>query len=187
MRFQEIANITQGIPINRIRVGKGLETEERYVYSFEKQSKVMVPSNTEETNQDIPFTKEDIILLNLTSYRAKKIEKEDIGKVIPSNYVIIEVKDKKRVDPDYLEWYIDKSESFARELNKIKQGSIVLSIPVNEFRKMRLNLPDISFQRKIGRIYSLNKKREKLYKERKELIEKLLVTINEEECNNDKQ
>lgn len=181
MRLEEIANINQGIPLNRIRIEKGMKTRREYVYSFERESKILIPADIGETDQKIPLAEEDMILINLTSYNAKKIRTEDIGKIISSNYIIIEIKDKNIVDPDYLEWHIDKGENFARELHKIKQGSIVLSIPINELRRIRLKLPNIDFQKSLGEINRLNKKREELYRERKELIEKLLLSINEEE------
>lgn len=184
MRLKEIVEVTQGIPLSRIKVDDTMETEKRIVYSFENESSIIVPKLMEETNQNIPVVREDMILLNLTSYNAKKAEKGDLGKVIPSNYIIIEVKDKNIVDPDYLEWYIDKSESFERELYKIKQGSIIMSIPINEFRKMKIKLPNIEFQRKLGKVNSLNRRRKQLFAEREELLEKSLITINEEEMMN---
>lgn len=184
MRLEEIVEITQGIPLSRIRIDNTMETEKRTVYSFENECSIVVPKSIEETNQNIPLVKEDMILLNLTSYNAKKAEKGDLGKVIPSNYIIIEVKDRNIVDPDYLEWYIDKSESFERELYKIKQGSIIMSIPINEFRKMKIKLPNIEFQRKLGKVNSLNRRRKQLFGEREELLEKSLITINEEEMMN---
>lgn len=181
MRLEEVASISQGIPLNRIRIKKNMDTRKEDVYSFEKESQILVPLNIEEAEQHIPLAEEDMILLNLTSYRAKKILKEDIGKIVPSNYIIIEIRNKNIVNPDYLEWYMDKSQNFARELHKIKQGSTILSIPINEFRKIKLRLPDIQFQRKVGKINELNRKREELYKEKKELIEKLLITMDEGE------
>ncbi|MEY8303732.1 hypothetical protein FYJ27_04665 [Anaerosalibacter bizertensis] len=184
MRLEKIVEITQGIPLSRIRINSTIETEERTVYSFENESSVAVPKLTEEINQNIPLVEEDMILLNLTSYNAKKAEKTDLGKVIPSNYIIIKVKNRDTVDPDYLEWYIDKSESFKRELHKIKQGSIIMSIPINEFRKINIKLPNIEFQRKLGKVNSLNRRRKQLFLEREELLEKLLITVNEEEMIN---
>lgn len=184
MRLEEIAYITQGIPLNRIRINKNMENEERKVYSFETESNVLVPKNIENIDQKIPITRKDMILLNITSYNAKKAEEEDTGKVVPSNYVIIEVKNKKKIDPDYLGWYIDQSESFKRELHRIKQGSTIMSIPINEFRKINIKLPGIGFQEKLGRINKLNNKREKLFLERKKLLKKSLIVINEEEVLN---
>lgn len=181
MKLEDVADISQGIPLNRIRIKEGIKARKEYVFSFEKESQILIPSNPKDAKQYIPLAKKDMVLLNLTSYNAKKIEQKDVGKVIPSNYIIIQIKDKNTVDPDYLEWYIDKGQDFARELHKIKQGSIIRSIPINEFRKIRLKLPDINFQRKLGKINKLNKKRDKLHKEKKELIQKLLTTIDGEE------
>lgn len=186
MRLEEIANIKQGIPLNRIRTSKHTGNEKRMVYSFETESQVLVPKNIEDIEQKIPIIKEDMILLNITSYNAKRAEKEDLGKIVSSNYVIIEVKNKKKVNPDYLGWYIDQSESFKRELHRIKQGSTIMSIPINEFRKVNIRLPDIDFQEKLGNIYKLSNQREKLFRERKNLLEKYLLVINEEEILNGK-
>ncbi|MCF6461742.1 restriction endonuclease subunit S [Clostridium sp. Cult3] len=183
MRLEDIADITQGITLSRIRVKENMETEERTVYSFETESKIQVPKDIEKTDQNIPIITDDIILFNITSYNAKKATEKDIGKIVPSNYVIIRVKDKN-VNTDYLAWHMDQSESFKRELNKLKQGSTVLSVSINEFRKMNIKLPKLSLQEKIGRINDLNRRREELFLERQKLIEKLLMTINEEEMQN---
>lgn len=181
LRLEDICNINQGIPLTRIRIGKYREKEERTVYSFESESKITVPKNIEDIEQKIPLIEEDMILVNLTSYKAAKAVKDDVGKVIPSNYIIIEVKNKTKINPDYLAWYIDQSQDFKRELHRIKQGSTIMSIPINEFRKIRINLPSLEFQNNLGKIDSLSKKRKRLFLEREELIKKSLVTINEGE------
>ena len=59
-----------------------------------------------------------------------------------------------------------------------------MSIPINEFRKMKIKLPNIEFQRKLGKVNSLNRRRKQLFAEREELLEKSLITINEEEMMN---
>lgn len=180
MRLEQVAEISQGIPLNRIRIKQGMKTQKINVYSFERKTEILAPLNIRESEQAIPVAVKDMVLLNLTSYNAKKIEVEDVGNIIPSNYIIIEIKDKSLVEPDYLEWYLDKSNSFARELHKIKQGSTILSIPINELRRIRLKLPNIEFQRDFGKVNALNKRREKLFEERSLLLEKALITINEE-------
>jgi len=183
MRLEDIADITQGITLSRIRIKENMETEERTVYSFETESKIRVPKDIEKTDQNIPIVTDDLILFNITSYNAKKATEKDIGKIVPSNYVIIKVKDRK-VNVDYLAWYMEQSESFKRELHKLKQGSTVLSVSINEFRKINIQLPKPGFQQKIGKINDLNRRREELFLERQELIQKLLITINEEELKN---
>lgn len=181
MRLEEVAEIIQGIPLNRIRVEKGEETEKRIVYSFEREEReIVIPKNPD---QEIPLIEEDTILFNLVSYRARKAIKEDIGKILPSNYVTIKVKTDK-ICPDYLAWYMDQGESFKRELHKLKQGTTVMSLPVNEIRRMKLKLPNLETQEKIGMLSRLNRKKEDLFLEKQELIKKAMVTINEEAINN---
>lgn len=103
-----------------------------------------------------------------------------MGKIVPSNYVIVRLRDRN-ISPDYLAWYMDQAEGFKRELNKLRQGSAVLSIPINEFRKIDLRLPSLEVQDRIGKINKLKERRKNLFLEREELIEKAMVTINEEE------
>ncbi|HSH35105.1 restriction endonuclease subunit S [Schnuerera sp.] len=183
MRLEDIADITQGITLSRIRIEDNMEVEDKIVYSFETESKVKVPKDVKKVNQNIPVIEKDMILFNITSYNAKKATKEDLGKIVPSNYVIVKIKDEN-VNSDYLAWYMDQSESFRREIHKLKQGSTVLSISINEFRKMSIKLPRLEFQQKLGKINNLNRKRKELFIERQTLIEKSLITINEEEMRN---
>lgn len=183
MRLEEIVEINQGIPLSRIRVKADMESEERTVYSFEKESTALVPKNIEEVDQNIPLADENMILFNMVSYTAKRGMEDDIGKIIPSNYVIITLRSGD-VDLDYLAWYMDQSEEFKRELFKLQQGSAVLSLPINEFRKMRIKLPSLEFQNKMGSLSRLNRKRERLFRERQYLIEKSMIKINEGELGN---
>lgn len=153
-----------------------MEREERLVYSFETESSaLLVPKNIEEVNQKISLVREGMTLLNLTSYNSKKASKADIGKIVPSNYIIIEVKNKRKVNPDYLEWYMDQSESFKKQLHQIKQGSTIKSISINEFRRMKISLPSLEFQEKLGKINNLSRKRKQLFLERQELLENHLL------------
>lgn len=181
MRLEDIADIVQGIPLSRIRTGEDRELEEKTVYSFESESKILV--DKDRTGQNIPLVEKDMILFNIVSYNAKKAREEDLGKVVPSNYVLIRLKDKN-ISPDYLAWYMDQAEAFKRELNKLRQGSTVLSIPINEFRKVNLRLAGLETQEKIGRVNRLKERRKDLFLEREELIEGLIISINEEEIDN---
>lgn len=181
MQLKDIADIVQGIPLGRIRTTKDMELEEKRVYSFESESSVMVAKNM--MGQTIPLVEKDMILFNIVSYKAKKAKDKDIGKIVPSNYVIIRLRSRE-VNPDYLAWYMDQAEGFKRELNKLRQGSTVLSIPINEFRSIGLELPNYKIQKSIGNINKLKERRRDLFLERESLIEKAMVTINEEEVNN---
>ena len=179
-KLEDIADIVQGIPVSRIRTEEAMELEERTVYSFESESKVLIAKNGEKMGQKIPLVERDIILFNIVSYSAKKATEEDLGKIVPSNYVIVRLRDRN-ISPDYLAWYMDQAEGFKRELNKLRQGSAVLSIPINEFRKIDLRLPSLEVQDRIGKINKLKERRKNLFLEREELIEKAMVIINEEE------
>lgn len=71
-KLEDIADIVQGIPVSRIRTEEAMELEERTVYSFESESKVLIAKNGEKMGQKIPLVERDIILFNIVSYSAKK-------------------------------------------------------------------------------------------------------------------
>lgn len=179
-KLEDIADIVQGIPVSRIRTGEAEELEERIVYSFESESKVLIAKDLDKLSQKIPLVERDMILFNIVSYNAKKATEKDLGKIVPSNYVIVKLRDRN-ISPDYLAWYMDQAEGFKRELNKLRQGSAVLSVPINEFRKIDLKLPSKEVQDRIGEINKLKERRKDLFLEKEELIEKAIATINEEE------
>lgn len=184
MKIEDIADIYQGITLSRIKT-HDLEIEKCLIYSFVdgEENYVDIPKD-EKLKLEIPFTKKNMVLLNLTSHRASIIEDNEEGMVIPSTFIILEP--KKEVSPHYLEWYINEDRDFYKNLQIIKQGSIILTIPIQSFREIGVNLPSMEVQEKISRISKLIKKNKKLQEEKEELLKDILKHINQEGTKYDK-
>lgn len=185
MKIEDIAEVYQGITLSRIK-NKDVETEKHLIYSFldEEKNYIEVPKDNKSKAQ-IPITKKGMVLLNLTSHRASVIEEEEQNMVIPSTFMVLVPNDK--IIPEYLNWYINESIDFKRSIEIIKQGSIVLSIPIQSFKEMKINASDITVQKSISNISKLIKKNKSLIEEKESLLKKVLKHINQEAQKHDKQ
>lgn len=184
MKIEDIANIYQGIILSRIK-NQDVQTEKCPIYSFieDEDNYVEIPKDNEYKSQ-IPFTKKNMVLLNLTSHRASIIEEDEEDMVIPSTFIVLEPNGE--VDSVYLEWYINESRDFKKSLHIIKQGSAILTIPIQGFKEIKVKLPPIEVQQKISRISKLMKEEKRLREEKEELFKKVLKYINQEGIINDK-
>lgn len=185
MRIEDIADVYQGITLSRIRNSKNDDIEKTLIYSFIDGGKryIMIPKD-KESNSEIPFTKKDMILLNITSFRASIIEEHEEGMVIPSTFIILSAKDG--VNPIYLEWYINEGQAFYKSLYLIKQGSVITSIPIQSLREIEVDIPSIEIQNKIANMSNLMKQRKKLLEKKEKLFKDILKYINQEAMKNDK-
>lgn len=185
MKIEDIANVYQGITLSRIKKYKTHETEKVPIYSFRETEERFIDLPVDRDKiVEIPFTKEGMILLNLTSHRASIIDKSEEGMVIPSTFMFLIIKDK--VNPLYLEWYFNESSDFSRKVQMIKQGSVVASISVQGLREMNIDVPPKDIQDKISNILRLRKRKIALFEEEDYLYKQLIKYINQGGLNNDK-
>lgn len=184
MKVEDMAKVYQGITLSRIK-NKDVETEEYRIYSFldEEENYIQVPIDNKSKAQ-IPITKKDMVLLNLTSHRASIIEEDEEGMVVPSTFMVLIP--NERVIPEYLEWYINESTDFKRNIELIKQGSIIQIIPIQLFKEMKINIASLNVQEEIGHMSKLIKKNKRLVEEREELLKEVLKHINQEDIKYDK-
>ncbi|MBU5428429.1 restriction endonuclease subunit S [Tissierella pigra] len=184
MKIADIANIYQGITLSRIKNHKG-ETEKCLIYSFvdSEENYIDIPKD-ENLRAEIPFTKGDIVLLNLTSHRASIIQDGEEGMVIPSTFIVLEP--QRYINPYYLEWYLNDDRDFYKNLQIIKQGSIIQTIPIQSFREIKINLPPIKVQEKIGNVSKMIKQSRNLFEEKEKLLKDMLIYINQEGIRYDK-
>ena len=184
MKIEKIANIYQGITISRIKNHKE-KTEKYQIYSFVdgEENYINIPKE-EKLRSEIPFTKRDMVLLNLTSHRASIVEEGEENMVIPSTFIVLEP--QKNINPYYLEWYLNDDRDFYKNLQIIKQGSIIQTIPIQSFREIKINLPPMEVQQKIGNISKMIKRSRSLFEEKEKLLKDMLIYINQEGVKYDK-
>lgn len=184
MKVADVAKVYQGITLSRIK-NIDVETEKHLIYSFldEEENYIQIPIDNQSKSQ-IPITRKDMILLNLTSHRASIIEEDEEGMVVPSTFMVLIP--NGRVMPEYLEWYINESTDFKRNIELIKQGSIIQIIPIQQFKEMDINIASLHLQEKIGNMSKLIKKNKRLVEEKEELLKEVLKHINQEDIKYDK-
>lgn len=184
MRLEEVANVYQGAFISRVEQTNSNETIKLSVLTMKdinESVELEFGSESDEEHEvyvlksklkELPIAKQGSIVVNLTVHRAVAIQENQIGKLIPSNFAIIELQDS--VDPDYFEWYLNEHPHCRKQVRIATQGSSVSALSIQMLRKLEINLPSLADQMHIGRAYRLVNRKHRLLNERM-LLEKLLV------------
>lgn len=98
--------------------------------------------------------------------------------VATSNFFIIRAKDKSKILPRYLAWYINQRTIQAR-LRKYFEGTSLPKISLKSLEKLRIYLPDIETQQRIVDIFMLNLKEREIAAEiqnlRNRIVERTLL------------
>ncbi|KKB42087.1 restriction endonuclease subunit S [Bacillus thermotolerans] len=124
---------------------------------------------------DLPVSNERMVLMNLTSHQAAAIQSEHAGKVITSNFAIIEP--SHFLDPMYLEWYLNEHPDCKKQLLIATQGSRIAALSIKLLRSLPIQLPSIETQRRIGCTYKLMQRKKKLINKRLYLEEKVMKQL----------
>ncbi|NUH86238.1 hypothetical protein HUN92_21565 [Bacillus firmus] len=183
MFLDKCSKVMQGVILARIETHPGPDTIPLSLYtmkemnesigvdyrgSIEKLQKVHVPKNRVD---ELPIAKEGMILINLTAHKAVSVRPEHAGKLITSNFAVIETNEK--LNPLYFEWYFNEHPSCRKHLRIATQGSIVSALSIQMLRSLEIELPSLRNQEKLGHIYQLTYKKKRLTNERLMLEEKL--------------
>jgi restriction endonuclease S subunit len=171
-----------------------MEAVKLQVYTLKEMNEWLSPDPTSsEYQQDIhvakdrlgslPLAKEGLVLISLTGQRAVALQQEHVGKLIPSNFAIIEPSGE--LHPDYLEWFINEHPDCRKQLKIATQGSSVTALSIQMLRTLDIILPPMDVQMKIGSIHRLLHRKNRLLQERmvweQQYIKQLLMGYLEEE------
>lgn len=174
VRLNEIAEISQGNILTRIKPVNQLDEVEADSISMQELSYyVGVLDNFDNyTKSKVSssklssciFTKQKDIVVGLSSRKAMVIEEERSNKLLLSNFALVRA-DISKLDPYYFCWLFNENLQFQKNLEQKVQGSANVSIlPINTLKELELDLPNINIQRKVGLLYNLYRKRERLCK-----------------------
>lgn len=183
MELGQMAEIIQGNNPTRIEKPVGIGTigidvltmqELNFVINdvdIEPQGKII---NVEESKYDtFAFTRINDIVIVLSSGKTMVIDEARAGKIILSNLAIIRLNNISKIDPYFLCWYFNNNTT---EIKKRLQGKALVSIiPITELKKIDIAPIPINRQRQIGKIYELNRKRERIQRSIAEKQKKILV------------
>jgi len=194
LNLEQCASVVQGAFLSRIQTSPSMEAVKLPVYTLKEMNEWLSPDPTSsEYQQDIhvakdrlgslPLAKEGLVLISLTGQRAVALQQEHVGKLIPSNFAIIEP--LRELHPDYLEWFINEHPDCRRQLKIATQGSSVTALSIQMLRTLDIILPPMDVQMKIGSIHRLLHRKNQLLQERmvweQQYIKQLLMGYLEEE------
>lgn len=185
VKLNKIAEIYQGNILTRIKPDNQLDEVETDSISMQELSYyVGILDNFDNyTRSKVSasklhsciFTKQKDIVVGLSSRKAMVIEEERSNKLLLSNFALVRV-DANNLDPYYFCWLFNENLQFQKSLEQKVQGSANVSIlPINTLKELELDLPNINIQRKVGLLYDLYRKRERLDKQ---IMEKEKLVIN---------
>ena len=185
LKLNEIAEIYQGSILTRIKPINQLDEVEADSISMQELSYYVgiLDSFDNYTKSKISasklpsciFTKQKDIVVGLSSRKAMVIEEERSNKLLLSNFALVRV-DVNKLDPYYFCWLLNENLQFQKSLEQKVQGSAhVFILPINKLKESELDLPNINIQRKVGLLYDMYRKRERLDKQ---IMEKEKLVIN---------
>lgn len=167
-KINQLADISQGSILTRIKAqdnngvcSEALTMQELSYYCNQSDDVATVNAVVVDKNryENCLYSQTGDVLVGLSSGNAMVIEKERAGKLVLSNFAVIRIKDKKKLDPYYLCWMINENNDIKRQLFPLYQKtSRVVVIPISTFKDIEIECCPIDKQVKIGKTYDLSRK-----------------------------
>lgn len=175
MNLEQCASVVQGAFLSRIQTSPSVDSVKLPVYTMKEMNEWLSPDpSSSEIQQDVhvskgrlgslPLAKEGLVLISLTGQRAVALQQEHFGKLIPSNFAIIEP--TSELHSDYLEWFINEHPDCRKQLKIATQGSSIAALSIQMLRTLKIAMPPIDEQVKIGSIHRLIHRKNRLLQER---------------------
>lgn len=123
------------------------------------------------------FTLEGDLIISVVKEKACVVSKSNAGKCLTSAFIKCSY-DPNMVDPWFICFYINESETFKKEkhIRSGTHGLGYLHITSEVIKQVHIDLPDLEVQKKLGKLYKDSLKQIHLYESKKKLIE---TNINE--------
>lgn len=176
MQLEQCASVTQGAFLNRIQTSPSSDSVKLPLYTMKEMNEWLNsdPSIVSEHSQDVfvskdrmgvlPIAREGLVLLSLTGQRAVALKQEHVGKLIPSNFAIIEPSEV--LHPDYLEWFINEHPDSKKQLRVSTQGTSISALSIQMLRTLEIILPPMNEQVKVSSVHRLLHRKNRLVQER---------------------
>ncbi|MDC3424556.1 hypothetical protein NC797_08540 [Aquibacillus sp. 3ASR75-11] len=189
MLLQDYAEVSQGSILSRIKEHPSDDSIKMSLYTMKEMNESLGEEyyRSKEKPQDIhvlkeryrefPMTKEGMVLINLQSHQAVAVRKEYTGKLVPSNFAIIEPLDN-RLDVTYLQWFINEHPSCRKQLRIATQGTVVAALSIKMLRDLKVEIPSINKQQMIGNMNRILDRKRRLINEKLHLEELLVKQLS---------
>lgn len=185
IQLQEVSSIVQGTNITRVETTKRSSQATQvklltlkqfnesmglpYRLAQDKKSSIWIEK---ELKDKLRFTKEDMIVVHLLSQRVVSIPGMYKNLLIPSNFVVINF--KQQVDSRFIAWYLNEHVDVKRQFMLATQGSSVSALSISMLREVKVSLPALDLQQKMGNIMQAVQQKNRLMEEKKELEEQYI-------------
>ncbi|MGG1218223.1 restriction endonuclease subunit S [Priestia endophytica] len=192
MKLEDCANVIQGTFINRIQTSN-LNEESKIVYlltlkefnetlglsyriSQDKNTQIYV--RKDKLSKEL-FTDSNSLVMHTLSQKVAFLHKQYSGLLLTNNFIKIEF--TKQVDLNFMEWYLNEHPAIQRQIAFFSEGSVISSLKLSHIKDIKLSLPPYEQQKQMGKIKILQKKKEKLLKEKvyleQQMVHQKLVNI----------
>lgn len=182
MKVEKLGKVSHGITLSRVEARPGEKNKAYKLFTMQDLSKEIgqyglkvevqeVSINIDKFDKSL-LSREGLVLIGLTSYKAIVIEQQHKNKIIPSNFAILEL-DLNLVEPFYFTWCFNENPEIEKRLQVAMQGTIIKALSIQMLRELEIPIPPLDIQKKIGKVYELKKRKEKAIFEKNVLEEKL--------------
>jgi hypothetical protein len=175
LKIDNIGSVTHGATLARIEAKSYDDFYTYPIFTMQDLSRETGQHSTKEEIQkanicknkfDLSYlSKINKVVIGLTSYKAMVINEAHSNKLITSNFAVIEF-DESKIDPFYFTWYFNEHHEIQKQLAIAMQGTIIRALSIQMLRELEVPLPQLDVQMKIGKVYKLRKRKEKLLFER---------------------
>ncbi|MGL4951607.1 MAG: hypothetical protein ACRC4L_01330 [Mycoplasma sp.] len=192
MKLFELAEIKQGSIYTRIKQkddeidkdAKNIDTismqEVNYTLGKIRKYEYITSMISRSEEKNLILTKLNDVLIGLTMQKAIVVNPERVNNLVLSNFALIRINDTNLLDPNYLAWCFNENKEFIKKIIQAKQGSsAVVGLTVQMIRDFEIKLPSIDKQIKIGTIYNLSLRKNKIDDELSILKSKIVQALTE--------
>lgn len=194
-KLKFLGKVNHGLIISRITARPDEQKEEIPLFtiqdlnietkSYESKIENKTVSVSKENFDKELLAKENMVVIGLTVHKACIINKNHVGKIIPSNFSYMYL-DENEIDLNYFTWYFNENPNIKKQLQIASQGSMgIMAISIQMLRELEIELPDIKVQKQIGKVYELRLRKEKILYEKnileKKLYKQLMINKLKEE------
>lgn len=168
-RLDEIAEVFSGVQTTRFQDDTAQSSA---VIKNKFVERDILEYSMENISKDINkkyFSKKGDIIISLSQPNKVSLIKSE-GYIIPMYFAVIRL--KKGHDSSFI-YHLLNSEGFHKQLHSFLEGGSLKIIKVNDLKTLKLNIPDLSEQKKYGEFLDLIDKKNKILEDKKKVNEKL--------------
>ena len=164
--LKEIIDFTVGINSSRI----ANETADRYSLDDFDNDLLSINSTDDKSG----------CIISLVKTSCAPLSKETAKKIVTANYIKCDF-DINVLDPWYFSYIFNESKHFEKKLQKQLQSITrsVKRINIGNIADIKISLPDIKLQRKLGEMYKISLSQERLMIKKANDIKKLTLNLIE--------